>query len=240
MPVFPSPAGKHHIPVHARRHNWAVGLRPQWHILHPLPLLLPTGRLWAFKVTGPAENSRAVFWWPKFLLSHLSSAFLLFNLLWVCCVACFCVSPLSLSLGLRPTLRLQRSLLGLAEGWLLSLDRADLEFKRPGDLPSWGVMELCPGWMLTPALTPVGCHEVKQSRAWKGGWRFAKICYLVMWISLEWLTRSPRILDRPSSLGWSVPSASILHPSLCSSGGEDPPWICWGVRFRSFYFFSQY
>lgn len=99
VPVFPSPKGKHPFPAYARRHYWAGSVKAILTQPVSLPLLFPTSRLWAFKVTNPVGNSRAVFWWPIFHLSHLSYAFLLFNLHWFCYIACFHVSHCKSALG---------------------------------------------------------------------------------------------------------------------------------------------
>lgn len=99
VPVFPSPKGKHPFPAYARRHYWAGSVKAILTQPVSLPLLFPTSRLWAFKVTNPVGNSRAVFWWPIFHLSHLSYAFLLFNLHWFCYIACFHVSHFKSALG---------------------------------------------------------------------------------------------------------------------------------------------
>lgn len=87
--------------------------------------------------------------------------------------------------------------------------------------------------MLTPALWA----GTRLSKAEHGKEGDVLLKFVASWSSSEWLTPSPRILEGPSSPGWSVPSASIPYPFLCSSGEEDPPCISPGVKFRSFYFF---
>lgn len=116
--------------------------------------------------------------------------------------------------------------LGLAHGWILFLDHADLEFKRPGDFPSCSEMQRCPGWMLTQAPVLLGCAEVKASKPEHEKEGNVLLKFAILW------REAPRRVSHPlqgcsmlplgpSSPAWSGPPPSIPLPlpMLLGMGG---------------------